>query len=49
MRERVCVDPDRIFAAGYSNGGYFSYRLACEASDLVRARPCLLCMTCCIC
>ena len=32
----VCVDRDRIFAAGYSNGGYFSFRLACEASDLVR-------------
>ena len=35
VTERVCVDPDRIFVGGYSNGGYMSYRLACEASDLV--------------
>ena len=36
VAELACVDPDRIFSAGYSNGGYMSYRLACEASDLVR-------------
>jgi len=27
---RVCVDPRRTFATGFSNGGFFSYRLACE-------------------
>ncbi|WP_408889170.1 alpha/beta hydrolase family esterase [Myxococcus faecalis] len=26
----VCVDPRRTFATGFSNGGFFSYRLACE-------------------
>ncbi|MCE9673595.1 hypothetical protein LY474_37905 [Myxococcus stipitatus] len=27
---RVCVDPRRTFATGFSNGGFFAYRLACE-------------------
>ena len=31
------IDPRRIYAAGISNGGMMSYRLACEASDLVAA------------
>jgi polyhydroxybutyrate depolymerase len=29
-----CIDRARLFAAGMSNGGYLSYRLACEAADL---------------
>lgn len=28
------VDPHRVYATGLSNGGYLSYRLACEASDI---------------
>ncbi len=32
-----CVDPDRIYATGHSNGAMLSYRLACEAADLVAA------------
>jgi polyhydroxybutyrate depolymerase len=32
-----CVDPQRVFAAGYSNGGIFSFFLACRASDLIAA------------
>ena len=36
LKELVCVDPALIFASGFSNGGFMSYRLACEASDLVR-------------
>jgi len=36
MESYVCVDRARVFAAGFSNGGEISYRLACEASDLVR-------------
>jgi polyhydroxybutyrate depolymerase len=28
------VDPHRVYSTGLSNGGYLSYRLACEASDL---------------
>jgi polyhydroxybutyrate depolymerase len=31
------IDPKRIYATGLSNGGIFSYRLACDASDLFAA------------
>lgn len=31
------IDPKRVYAAGMSNGGIMSYRLACEASDLFAA------------
>jgi polyhydroxybutyrate depolymerase len=31
------VDLSRVFATGMSNGALMSYRLACEASDLIRA------------
>jgi polyhydroxybutyrate depolymerase len=31
------VDPRRVYATGLSNGGIFSYRLACDASDLFAA------------
>jgi polyhydroxybutyrate depolymerase len=37
MRARVCVDPRRIYATGFSNGGRMSYRLGCEAADLFAA------------
>ena len=30
----LCIDRERVFAAGMSNGGYMSYRLACEAADV---------------
>lgn len=33
----ACVDPQRIYATGLSNGGFMSNRLACEASDLFAA------------
>jgi polyhydroxybutyrate depolymerase len=29
------IDPTRIFATGISNGGFMSYRLACELSDKI--------------
>ncbi|MFM7199379.1 MAG: alpha/beta hydrolase family esterase [Myxococcota bacterium] len=32
-----CVDPDRVFATGFSNGGYMSHRLGCEAADVFAA------------
>lgn len=32
-----CVDPKRIYATGFSNGGFFSHRLACEMSDTIAA------------
>ena len=34
---RVQIDPARIYAAGHSMGGIFSYRLACEMSDTFAA------------
>lgn len=35
--ETRAVDPDRVFAAGMSNGGFFSYRLACDLADKITA------------
>jgi polyhydroxybutyrate depolymerase len=32
-----CVDPKRIFSTGFSNGGFMSYRLACDLSDVIAA------------
>ena len=29
----LCVDPDRVYATGFSNGGFLSHRLACERAD----------------
>jgi len=31
------IDPDRVYAAGMSNGGGMTARLACEAGDLIAA------------
>ncbi len=31
------VDPKRIFVVGHSNGGFMSYRMACEHSDKIAA------------
>jgi polyhydroxybutyrate depolymerase len=33
----LTIDSRRVYATGYSTGAYMSYRLACEASDLVTA------------
>lgn len=30
---RLCVDTDRVFATGLSNGGFMSHRLGCELAD----------------
>jgi polyhydroxybutyrate depolymerase len=35
--EHVNIDLDRVYATGLSNGGYMSYRLACEAADMITA------------
>ena len=32
-----CVDANRVYATGMSNGGFMAYRLACEASDMFAA------------
>lgn len=37
MAERGCIDRSRVYAAGFSNGGFLSHRLACEASDVIAA------------
>lgn len=37
LEKVTAVDPHRIYATGFSNGGILSYRLACEASDLFAA------------
>jgi polyhydroxybutyrate depolymerase len=37
VASRLCIDRRRVFAAGMSNGGYMSHRLACEASDTFAA------------
>jgi polyhydroxybutyrate depolymerase len=31
------VDPDRVYLFGHSNGGYMSYRLACDSADRIAA------------
>jgi polyhydroxybutyrate depolymerase len=37
LRTQLNIDAARIFATGMSNGGMFSYRLACEMPDTFRA------------
>ncbi len=37
IRAAYNVDGRRIYAVGHSNGGYMSYRLACERADLFAA------------
>lgn len=37
IEKDYCIDPKRIFASGFSNGGMLSHRLACEFSDKIAA------------
>lgn len=37
IQANYCIDPDRVYANGLSNGAGMSNRLACEASDLIAA------------
>ena len=37
LKSRFTIDPRRIFAIGMSNGGMFSYRLACDLTDQFKA------------
>lgn len=37
MKGRACIDPKRVYATGFSNGGRMSYRLGCEAADVFAA------------
>lgn len=37
LAEQYPVDPERVYATGYSNGAAMSYRLACELADRIAA------------
>jgi len=37
MLDEWAIDPARVYFAGHSNGGYMSYRLACEIPDRMAA------------
>jgi polyhydroxybutyrate depolymerase len=37
LENRYSIDRRRIYATGFSNGGTFTYRLACELSDKIAA------------
>jgi polyhydroxybutyrate depolymerase len=37
IEANTCVDPKRIYASGGSNGAGMSYRLACQAADVIAA------------
>jgi polyhydroxybutyrate depolymerase len=37
LETNTCVDPKRIYASGGSNGGGMTYRMACEAADVIAA------------
>jgi polyhydroxybutyrate depolymerase len=37
LESELCIDPSRIYATGFSNGGFLSHRLACELPDRIAA------------
>lgn len=37
LEAEYCVDPARVFATGFSNGGFMSHKLGCELSDRIAA------------
>ncbi len=37
IQDELAIDPKRIAVIGHSNGGFMSYRMACERSNLVAA------------
>jgi polyhydroxybutyrate depolymerase len=37
LRRQLEIDPQRVFATGFSNGAMLTHRLACEAGDVFRA------------
>ena len=37
LASEICIDPKRVFATGFSNGGMLSHRLACQLSDRIAA------------
>jgi polyhydroxybutyrate depolymerase len=37
LQANTCVDAGKVFSSGFSNGGFMTHRLACEASDVFHA------------
>lgn len=37
VEEEACVDKKRVYSTGFSNGGFLSHRLGCEAADTFAA------------
>lgn len=37
LSTELCIDAKRVYATGFSNGGFMSHRLACEAADIIAA------------
>jgi polyhydroxybutyrate depolymerase len=37
ISSEYCINPDRIYSTGISNGGFMSYRLGCDLSDRIAA------------
>jgi polyhydroxybutyrate depolymerase len=37
VQANYCIDPNRIYASGFSNGGFLAFRLACEMADTFAA------------
>lgn len=37
LAQRYTLDPDRLYSAGYSNGGFMSYELACHLGSRIAA------------
>jgi polyhydroxybutyrate depolymerase len=37
LNQQTGIDLNRVYACGFSNGGFMSYRLACELSDQIAA------------
>lgn len=37
LESKLCVDTDRVFSMGMSNGGYMSHTLACKMADRIAA------------
>ncbi len=37
LAQTLCIDRDRVYATGMSNGGFMAHRLACEAADIITA------------
>ena len=37
LKQDACIDDKRVFSSGCSNGGGMSYKLACEAADIIAA------------